>query len=179
METFSSDQWAELFAGCRRSASHLEMRDAYAVEDEAEGIDRFEATGARDLAAEADEAERSWWLDLVQTTRARGVTLRRVRIVSEPVSDYIRYEHAGTQPNIDAGEDVRWLPRTSAARLALPGADFWLFDERLVVFNHFNGDGDWLGNELIANEPEVVKLCADGFEAAWALATPHGEYRPG
>jgi hypothetical protein len=36
----------------------------------------------------------------------------------------------------------------------------------------------WLGNELAADEPEVAKLCADGFEAAWTLATPHGEYCP-
>jgi hypothetical protein len=54
---------------------------------------------------------------------ARGVTVRRARVVSEPVGDYIRYEHACTAQNIAAGEDVRWLPRRLASDLLIPGND--------------------------------------------------------
>lgn len=177
METLSPDQWQELFSGCHDSAAHLEMRDTYAVEDERERLDRFYATGARDLQAEASALERSWWLDLMRSATARGVTLRRARIISEPVSGYIRYEHAGTPLNIAAGEDVRWLPRTKAARLALPGADFWLFDRHTVLFNHFTGDGGWVGNELIVGDQVTADLCGGAFEAVWALATPHASYQ--
>lgn len=178
MGTFSADQWRELFTGCRHSASHLEMRDIYAVEGEEEQVAVFQATGSLDLAEKAQhDPERSWFLDLVRGCKARGVRLRRARIISEPVTSYIRYEYAGTPQNILAGEEVRWLPRTKAARLALPGADFWLFDQDVVVFNHFTGDGDWLGNELIA-DAEAAKMCSGAFEAVWALATPHDHYQP-
>ena len=64
--------------------------------------------------------------------RSRGVTIRRVRVVSEPLSDYLRWEHACTAVNIEAGEEIRWLSRTKAADLMLPGADCWVFDHRVV-----------------------------------------------
>ena len=178
METLSPDQWRALFAESSHSALHLEMRDIYAVEDEEQRVAHFQATGSRDLTAEAQALERSWWLDLTRNSKARGVSLRRARIVSEPVTSYIRYEHWGTPLNIMAGEEVRWLPRTKAARLALPGADFWLFDQQRVLFNHFTGDGGWLGNELVADDPTLARLCSDAFEAVWALATPHDKYSP-
>jgi hypothetical protein len=71
----------------------------------------------------------------------RGVRIRRVRIVSEPLSDYMRWEHACMDTNVEAGEDIRWLARTSAADLMLPGADCWVFDHRVVRWNLQRGDG--------------------------------------
>jgi hypothetical protein len=62
--------------------------------------------------------------------------------VSEPVTDYIRYEHAGAVVNVSAGEQVRWLPRRRAVELLLPGADLWIFGGTQVLFNHFTGTGD-------------------------------------
>ncbi len=71
-----------------------------------------------------------------------------------------------TPVNIAAGEQVRWLPRAQASDLALPGNDFWLFDDRGVRFNHFTGDGDWAHPRTSYTEdPAVAKLCATAFEA--------------
>ncbi|MEV6008620.1 DUF6879 family protein [Streptomyces sp. NPDC051976] len=164
----------ELMAGCTRSAVHLEMRDAYAVDNEKGPFADWKA-GVR-----LDPADRaSWWrpwLDLITSTVARGVVVRRTRIVSEPVSDYIRYEHSGTFTNVAAGEHVRWLPRRLASGIALPGNDFWLFDGTWVHWNHFTGDGQWAGEE-VTDDPAAAKLCAGAFEAAWDLGTPHDQYR--
>ncbi|MFJ2922238.1 DUF6879 family protein [Streptomyces sp. NPDC087307] len=59
-----------------------------------------------------DPADRSsWWrswLDVVVETPGRGVVMRRLRVVSEPLSDHVRYEYDGTFTNVAAGEDVRW-----------------------------------------------------------------------
>jgi hypothetical protein len=61
----------------------------------------------------------------------------------------------------------------------LPGNDFWLFDNELVIFNHFGGDGGWAGDgEEICTEPAVVKLCSSAFEAVWDRGVPHQNYRP-
>lgn len=163
----------ELIAGCTRSAVHLEMRDAYAVDNEKGPFADWKA-GVR-----LDPADRAtWWrpwLDLITTTVERGVVVRRARIVSEPVSDYIRYEHSGTFTNVAAGEQVRWLPRRRASDIALPGNDFWLFDGNLVCWNHFAGDGSSQGPE-ITDDPAAAKLCADAFEAVWSRAVPHDQY---
>ncbi|UED86592.1 DUF6879 family protein [Streptomyces profundus] len=165
--------WARLFESCRESASHLEMRDNYAVQEELADIAKWRAG---QWGPEEDAESKAGWLALMRSTAARGVRLRRARVVSEPVSEYIRFEHEGTPQNIDAGEDVRWLPRTRASGLVLPGNDCWIFDGTTVLFNHFTGDGGWVGNEL-TTDPVVAKHCAEAFESVWRLGVPHQEFR--
>jgi len=174
MELLAPEQWAELLGSCQRSASHLEMRDWYSAPDEKDRFDRFLATGRRDHAAEA--AERSAWLDLIRRITSAGVRVRRARIVSEPVSNYIQFEWHGAGPSIEAGEELRWLPRRLASAIALPGNDMWLLDEHTAMFNHFSGDGVPLGQEISENLA-AAELCRTSFESVWARAIPHDEYR--
>ncbi|WP_228078086.1 DUF6879 family protein [Streptomyces profundus] len=151
------------------------MRDSYMLDDP-EFI-------AWQRGKRLDPTDRSaWWggwHDVVHEAVARGVIVRRARIVSEPISDYVRYEYDGTFTNIVAGEFVRWLPRRQTTDLALPGADFWVFDEVQALFHHFTGEGqlDVDGREY-TDDPARVKLCADAFEAVWGRAIPHEEYQP-
>lgn len=159
----------------RHSAVHLEMRDAYTPHDPEFAHWRAGHKYNSDPAKLPD-----WWgtwRDLVQETTARGVVMRRVRIVSEPVTDYISYEHDMTFANVAAGELVRWLPRRRAADIPLPGTDLWLFDDEAVLFTYFSGVGEVVDREW-RTEPEVVQLVSSAFELAWERATPHGEYKP-
>lgn len=171
----SSIDFDELLEASRHSAVHLEMRDQYGVGDEAGDFATWLATGHCDT----DPASEDWapWVDLISRAVARGVDVRRARVVSEPVTDYIRYEHAITEVNVAAGEQVRWLPRRRAATLLLPGTDLWIFDSTQVLFNHFTGIGDWADPPMeLCTEPAVVKHCADAFEAVWKRAIPHQEF---
>ncbi|MEU9984894.1 DUF6879 family protein [Streptomyces sp. NPDC050856] len=166
----SVPSFAELLGRCERSAVHLEMRDSYA------STDRFEAWKRGERIDWDDRA--SWWHpydQLISDTVARGVSIRRARIVSEPVTEYIRWEHYVTHANVTAGEDVRWLPRRRATDIALPGNDFWLFDGELLRVHHFSGDGAVVEDE-ITDDAATVKLCASAFEAVWDRAVPHHLY---
>jgi hypothetical protein len=117
------------------------------------------------------------YTDVVGPAVRRGVSMRRARIVSEPVSDYVRWEYSLTGPvNIIAGEEVRWLPRRLASTLALPGNPYWVFDDRLVRFTLFGGDGEVQGNQY-SEDAGVIEACRSAFEAVWQLAIPHEEYR--
>ncbi|MFF0488046.1 DUF6879 family protein [Nocardia sp. NPDC003482] len=172
MELLTDEQWTGLYGSVTRSALHLELRDVYAVPDETERIAKWQAGQL------TETEDREWWapwLDMTRAMVARGVDLRRARIVSEPLSDYIHYEWATTR-NPEGGEDVRWLPRHKATGLLVPPVDFWLFDDR-VVWNHFAGNGSWAGNEIV-HDPRVVRACREAFESVWEAATPHNEYRP-
>ncbi|MDI3419494.1 DUF6879 family protein [Streptomyces luteolus] len=168
----SVPSFVELLRGCEKSAVHLEMRDSYSVANERA---QFDAWRAGSDASRTDPQLRQAWLDIVQETTGRGVEMRRARIVSEPVSEYIQYEHAGTQLNIDAGEQVRWLPRRQASDIALPGNDFWIYDGQLVKFNHFTGSGSSAGQEM-THDPAVARLCLTAFEAVWERAVPHAQF---
>jgi hypothetical protein len=165
----------EALASATRSAVHLELRDSYQLDDPA--FLRWQR-GER-----LDPGDRgSWWrpwLDVVADTTGRGVVMRRARVVSEPVSDYVQYEFDGAFTNVAAGEQVRWLPRRRTADLLLPGVDFWAFDDELVIFNHFAGDGQWAEPNMdLCRDSDLVKRCAAAFEAVWERALPHELYQP-
>lgn len=165
-----SASFDELLAGAKRSAVHLEMRDAYYSNP------RFEAwlNGER-----VDWADRTaWWRpfhDQIAEAVTRGVVVRRARVVSEPVTDYIRWEHYVTHANVAAGEQVRWLPRRQTADLLMPGCDFWIFDEQVIRVHDFAGNGDFLG-ETYFDDPDLVGLNAAAFERVWERAIPHEQY---
>ncbi|MFD8882402.1 DUF6879 family protein [Streptomyces erythrochromogenes] len=165
--------WPDLLGSAEHSVVHLETRDSYAVDYETGPFADWRAGHRHDPGDRA-----AWWrpwLDLISATRARGVTVRRARIISEPVSEYTRFLYDATFTNVAAGEDVRWLARRQASDIALPGNDFWLIDGRLIRWNHFTGDGESAGGEM-SEDPAAAKLCADAFEAVWARAVPHDSY---
>ncbi|MFC9155623.1 DUF6879 family protein [Streptomyces bauhiniae] len=166
----SVPSFAELLGQCERSAVHLELRDSYAP------TDRFEARKRGERIDWEDRA--SWWHSydqLITDTVSRGVAIRRARVVSEPVSNYIRWEHYVTRANVTASEEVRGLPRRRATTIALPGNGFWLFDGTLLRVHHFSGDGVVVEDEITA-DPEAVKLCSAASEAVWEQAIPHHLY---
>jgi hypothetical protein len=159
----------ELLRAAQQAALHLEMRDTYA--GTSPDFPAWQAGQPLDRAE--GDAE---WHAIVRPLIERGVDVRRARIVSEPVSDYIRFEHEMTPgSNLAAGEDVRWVPRRRVSGLALPGNDFWLVDDR-VLFLHFSGDGELVDTELIT-DPTTVKLCVTAFEAVWDRGIPHRDYQ--
>jgi|SRR5271165_5881828 len=174
MEPVTGERRDYLIAIFKREAIHLEMRDVYAAAD----FDRFR----RWLAGEPPDpaAEAGWWRpwrELMREHKDAGRTLRRLRIISEPVTEYIRFEWTDAEQLVKAGEDVRWLPRQRASALLLPGNDFWLFDAGTLVFTVFSGDGEVQGYQL-TTDPGLVSRCLDAFEAAWLAAIPHGQYAP-
>jgi hypothetical protein len=169
----SLSSFADLLRSVERSAVHLELRDAYGMGNEAAG---FEAWRRGHRLDPNDRA--SWWrpwLDLVQEVTAKGVLVRRARVITEPASEYIRYEHSFTFTNVAAGEEVRWLPRAGAAELTLPEHDFWLFDGRLVQFNVFDDNGRWIRTDQ-TEEPTAVGACVTAFDEVWERAIPHENY---
>ena len=174
MERVTGEYRDSLIAGFRREALHLEMRDVYAAADHG----RFRGWLAGEQPDAEEEAE--WWRpwrDMMAHHREAGRVLRRLRVVSEPVTDYIRFEWLDAAELARAGEDVRWLPRQRASGLLLPGNDLWCFDAETVVFTCFSGDGEVRGYELSADARLVGQVVA-AFEAAWPAAIPHGEYAP-
>lgn len=160
--------FAQLLANTKRSAVHLEMRDSY---------DRTDPAFQDWLSGGPGTYDRSGWTDQVSEAVARGVTMRRARVISEPVTDYIAWEHMLTDGNLKAGEHVRWLPRKQAYDLLLPGADLWMFDQRLVRFHHNAGDGTSLKEYEFVSDPRRVAQVVAAFEMVWERAIPHEDYR--
>jgi hypothetical protein len=168
----TDDEFEELLlTGFAREAIHLEMRDAYGTAVELPHM----AQWAR---GEPDDLEwlRGWCTTLREHARA-GRSVRRARVVSEPLSDYQCWSHSIASPMVQAGEDIRWVPRRLVSSVALPGNDYYLFDDRLAVFLLYAGNGLSAGM-LSSSDPADLRLCRSAFEAVWELSIPHSEYQP-
>jgi hypothetical protein len=117
------------------------------------------------------------WCGAVRANVAAGRSIRRARIVSEPLSDYQRWAYSIAHPMVDAGEDIRWVPRRLVSSIGIPGNDFYLLDDNLVIFLHYAGNG--LNVDFVTStDPADVRLCRTAFEAVWKLAILHYDYRP-
>src|SRR5271166_2755899 len=174
METVTRERRDDLIAGFGREALHLEQRDVYAAADHGR-FRKWLAGGLLDPQAEAE-----WWRpwrEMMHRNQAAGRTLRRLRVISEPVTDYIRFEWQDADELVKAGEDVRWLPRQRASAVILPANDLWSFDNEIIVFTHLSGNGQIQGYEM-TRDPALVARCLTAFEAAWRAAIPHSEYTP-
>jgi len=118
------------------------------------------------------------WLDIMASARAAGRTVRRVRVVRRPLTDYISYEFEwGFVYNVAAGEDIRVLDLTDGPGPALPDHDFWLFDELTVVKLLYRQDGTQIGRELVA-DPNLDAYLS-WRDAAWQVAVPFRDYWQG
>jgi hypothetical protein len=117
------------------------------------------------------------WCDTLWRGTAAGKTFRRALMVSEPLSEYQRWAYATTQPLVDAGEDIRWVPRRLVSSLALPGNDAYVIDGELVVWMHYSGDGGSTGIEASSASADI-SLCRSAFAAVWQLGVPHSAYHP-
>ncbi|WP_330232356.1 hypothetical protein OHA40_07595 [Nocardia sp. NBC_00508] len=159
-------------------AFHLEVSDDHsAVADETEPMRRVLA-GLPPF--EPDAYPDSWreWDELVGEVTAHGVTMRRVRVVSEPLTDYVRFLQGLTDRNVRLGEDIRWLPRHLVDQADYTTDEWWLIDNARVAFTIFGTDGDFVGAAL-TEDPAIVDRCTGIRDALWRKATPHADYAPG
>lgn len=171
MARLSPDQFAERFGEAfTESAFRLELLDQYVAENEAEPFQLF-------LAGESpDPAWRAPWKRFVRSALAEGRSMARVHVVTEPLSDYTRFEITNVYPaNVEAGEDVRILPRPMAGELGLPDRDFWLLDSIRVAFMEYDAEGNWLSVELSEEAETVAQSCAVR-DRVMAAATPLTTY---
>ena len=161
--------FGELIAATTSSAVHLEMRDSYTPSDPQ--FQDWQAGRPRPVPA-----SRAWY-DLVREHTARGVRFRRARVVSEPVSDYIRFEYEATAGlNVAAGEEVRWLPRRRASDLCLPATTSGCSTTggSGSITSPATGGSSRTSCATILRSS---RMCAAAFEAVWERAVPHADYR--
>ena len=169
MELLQGGAFMELFDRFKRTAFHLELQDSYHTPEESGPFDLF-LQGQRD-----DFAWHEPWLLLVREVTKSGRRIERARVVSEPHVDYTRWGLTVAPLNIEAGEDIRWLPRRLASDLSLTTDDFWLFDDDRVVFTIFEPSGRFGGGAQTV-DPAIVGHCRKARDQVWARAISHRAY---
>lgn len=162
-------QWAELFSTFTRTAWRFECQGIYHEPDEQEPLRKFQA---------GEHDDRAWmndWLANVRDATASRRYFQRVRVLTEPLTAYLRWEMDLAVANADAGEDIRVLDQVEALRLRLPCVDFWLFDDERAAIMHFDEGGFVSATLYSSDDPadaEVVRTCRAVRADAWEHARP-------
>lgn len=168
MESMSYEHFKAL-ACTRKRAFHLEQRDAYNVASEDEPFRRWLRGEPDDYAWHAD------WLSFVRQATAAGVQVQRVRLASVPHSDYIRWGLDVSRLNIEAGEDIRYLPRQLAVGIQLPDEDYWLLDDDILILSVFSADGR-TGGLAGPSSPDLLGQCVAVRDQVLERAIPYALY---
>ena len=153
----------------RKRAFHLEQRDTYNVAAEDEPFGRWLRGEPDDYAWHQD------WLDFLRQATAAGVQVQRVRLASIPHSDYIGWGLDVSPLNIEAGEDIRYLPRHLSEDIKLPDEDFWLLDDDTLILSVFSADGR-TGGFAREPAPELLSQCVAVRDQVWDRAIPYAQY---
>lgn len=162
--------WERLFTGLSESWFRLETLQRYDVDYEDQEFREFLESGTIDPAPGP-------WQQMITGHTAAGRSLRRVHVVVEPLSDYLRYEFAAYHRNAEAGEDIGIIAVSGDEwPVGLPSnRDFWLFDDADAWDMLYDDAGHFVAAERITNADELEQ-CRQWRDRAIALATPLSEY---
>lgn len=142
----------------QREAFRLEQFPRYEAADEARAFDEFRKYGS--VSTELNQE----WIELILQAKRRGAAVRRLRLVSEPLSEYERFELlAAYQAGITAGEDIRVAVR--GADDHLPTTDYWLYDDAAIEWMKYSSAGAYLGSQA----SHITEADTPGLTAARQL----------
>lgn len=165
----AADGLRRLFDEFEQTAFRLETRDQYVEESEEAPLRLF-------LSGEPDDYRwMAGWAARVRGMTESGARVERVRVVTEPLSDYITWSLHVARINVEAGEDIRYLERSRALDLGLPDEDYWLFDGARAAVFRFDEQGRVSGKDLVT-EPRDVAQRSTWRDLAWNAATPWKEF---
>ena len=150
----SEEQFSdELLRSFERTAFRLEAQPEYAVGFEREEFERFLAGSPR------SPSEIGWWrpwLDQVARLTSEGKKVHRIRVLTEPPTDYQRWMMWAAPWYAEAGEQISYMTRSRAVRIGLPlDHDWWLFDDRVVIEMRFTEAGDLASRRLVTTSPMI------------------------
>ena len=115
------------------------------------------------------------WLNFLRQATAAGVAVQRVRLATIPHTDYVRWGLDVSPLNIEAGEDIRYLPRRLTADIELPDEDYWLLDDDTLILSVFSADGR-TGGFAREPEPDLLRQCLAVRDELWDRAVPYARY---
>jgi hypothetical protein len=167
-DLLAGPNFESLFSSFASTAFRLETRESYYEMNE---LKAFLSGGPNAVPANFLQD----WLRLMRANIAAGRQIRRVRIVSEPHSDYTRFGLWLSGHNVNAGEDIRYLPRAQADELGLPKIDYWIFDSGRLFIVHFADDNSLLGAEANTDAAAIAQALA-WQETAWKHSIPRDVY---
>lgn len=161
------DEWSRRFTEIEQEAWRLETLPQYLVPQEAEEFAAFREGRPLPPYTASSYTER------VSRQRAEGKYHGRVHIVTQPLSDYLRFEFRYYAVHVRAGDDIRVLDVTNRPNPLAGVQDFWMFDRAEVVLMNYEDDGRQINREVFKGD---VSPFIEYQRIAVAESVPFEEY---
>ena len=111
------------------------------------------------------------WCSRMAAAKAEGRKYKRLRFVTFPLIDSVRYEiDACFRRSAMAGEEIKYFAHAPVLKGALGTKDFWLFDGKELVILDYRLNGTFCGARLAS--PELAKDIAAWWEGVFEIAGP-------
>ena len=149
----------KLFEMYTNEAFRLETLPVYDVPEEISAIQEFKETGK--VINNIDYE----WMDLLKI----GKPVKRLRLLSNPLSSYEVFELEVYKSNLKYGEDIRISNRDDFKEKL---QDFWIFDMKWIGIMNYDKDGKFLDMDFhMASKEEInmAKKWKEVFEASTKL----------
>lgn len=149
----------KLFEMFKEEAFRLETLSVYDVPEEIDAIIEYKETGK--VINNIDHE----WMELLEI----GKPVKRLRLLSNPLSDYEVFELEVYKSNLKYGEDIRIRNRDDFKEKL---QDFWIFDMKWIGIMKYDKDGKFLDMDfhVASNEEvEMAKKWKKVYEAAQKL----------
>ena len=159
-------EFSALFEGVKRSAWRWECQGDYSTDHQK--VENW-------LSGRVARGEYSDWFRYIQEITSEGILFERVRMVTEPLTDYLVWMLAVTNRNVDAGEDIRWCKESSVKELGMPSYDFYIFDDNRVVILRHDEEKNFTHAEIIDDEDFVAEHRALR-DKVWPYGVRHREF---
>jgi hypothetical protein len=163
--------FGRMLATFERCAFRLETCRHYALGYERADFEDFLA------GRPVSPPELDWWrpwLDQIRQQVSNGKTIARVRVLDEPPTPYQQWEMWAAPWHKDAGEDIRYMPRSRAEAIGVPMGDWWLLDESRLILMRFTDSGEIAGKELVTDPAVITSYLAIQRLAVHDAATVEG-----
>ena len=142
----------EAIENCQKSLFRFEGLQDYSAEDGEDTVNYFVKTGQ---LKKFPDTNNKWWSD-IKLKNESGVVTQRVRLVTEPMTDYTRMEleYLKVAKNY-SGDDIRIIQEENFLSISIVGtSDFYIIDESRLFFMNYGLEGKYLNS---VESDEVIK----------------------
>lgn len=153
---------SELFDSFHRSAFRLEGLSVYSVSEEKEALEVYQEHGQIPAEFGSD------WVQFVKGKTDAGKTIRRLRLLSDELTDYEKFE-LNAYTGIAGGEGIRFVKRNDHPY----EYDFWLFDDKWLVRMNYDNDGRFIESavkDMSKEDIDHISYWLSVYESAEPIA---------
>lgn len=133
-----------------QSLFRFESLQEYNVEGEKKEFEEYLRTGKIDLESDSFKE----WCAFIEKNKEQGAEMRRVRLVTFPLTHYTQYELYFHQKAVEHGDDIKIIDEKNFKKIGIRVGDYWLIDKRIALLMNYGNNGEYLGFEVIDKDVE-------------------------